>query len=74
MEPLREFIKSGKAVWGTCAGLILLADRVDAQCLGGQDTIGGLDITAHRNFFGNQVCACCALVLFDPPFLFPLGP
>ena len=55
MAPLKEFVRSGKTVWGTCAGLIMLANRVEGQCLGGQNTLGGLDITVHRNFFGNQV-------------------
>ncbi|KAH9660859.1 putative pyridoxal 5'-phosphate synthase subunit PDX2 [Citrus sinensis] len=42
---LREFVKMGKPVWGTCAG----------QKLGGQELVGGLDCTVHRNFFGSQI-------------------
>lgn len=54
MEPLRDFIKSGKAVYGSCAGMILLADRIlDGRS--DQETIGGLDITVRRNAFGRQV-------------------
>jgi 5'-phosphate synthase pdxT subunit len=54
MQPLRDFIKSGKAVYGSCAGMILLADRIlDGRS--DQETIGGLDITVRRNAFGRQV-------------------
>ncbi|XP_030546174.2 probable pyridoxal 5'-phosphate synthase subunit PDX2 [Rhodamnia argentea] len=52
---LREFVKMGKPVWGTCAGLIFLADKVTGQKAGGQDLIGGLDCTVHRNYFGSQI-------------------
>jgi 5'-phosphate synthase pdxT subunit len=52
---LREFVKMGKPVWGTCAGLIFLADRAVGQKEGGQELVGGLDCTVHRNFFGSQV-------------------
>lgn len=52
---LREFVKTGKPVWGTCAGLIFLADRAVGQKEGGQELVGGLDCTVHRNFFGSQV-------------------
>ena len=47
-------IKSGMPVYGSCAGLILLADKIldGAQ---GQETFGGLNITARRNAFGRQV-------------------
>ena len=72
-DALRTFVHSGKPTWGTCAGLILLSDRVEGntsaktrtlQCsvtkttlntfTKGQQTIGGLDVTVHRNFFGAQ--------------------
>lgn len=52
---LREFVKMGKPVWGTCAGLIFLANRATAQKTGGQELIGGLDCMVHRNFFGSQI-------------------
>lgn len=52
---LREFVQMGKPVWGTCAGLIFLANKVVGQKTGGQDLIGGLDCTVHRNFFGSQI-------------------
>lgn len=54
MQPLRDFIKTEKAVYGSCAGMILLSD----QLLDGrtdQETIGGIDITVRRNAFGRQV-------------------
>ncbi|XP_051183147.1 probable pyridoxal 5'-phosphate synthase subunit PDX2 isoform X2 [Lolium perenne] len=52
---LREFVGAGKPVWGTCAGLIFLANKAIGQKSGGQELIGGLDCTVHRNFFGSQV-------------------
>ncbi|CAL2264426.1 unnamed protein product [Prunus armeniaca] len=52
---LREFVKMGKPVWGTCAGLIFLANKATGQKIGGQELIGGLDCTVHRNFFGSQI-------------------
>ncbi|RZC76416.1 hypothetical protein C5167_000502 [Papaver somniferum] len=52
---LREFVKMGKPVWGTCAGLIFLADKAIGQKEGGQELVGGLDCTVHRNFFGSQI-------------------
>lgn len=54
VEPLRRFSRA-RPVWGTCAGLILLADRANGQKQGGQSLIGGLDITVDRNYFGRQV-------------------
>ena len=52
--PLRSRIADGMPVYGSCAGMILLADRI----LDGhpdQQTLGGLDITVRRNAFGRQV-------------------
>jgi 5'-phosphate synthase pdxT subunit len=52
--PLKARIATGMPVYGSCAGMILLADRVlDAAV--GQETFGGLDITVRRNAFGRQV-------------------
>lgn len=53
-KPLQDFIASGKPVWGTCAGLILLANEVEGQKKDGQTSIGGLDIKVKRNFYGSQ--------------------
>jgi 5'-phosphate synthase pdxT subunit len=52
-EPLRGRIAAGMPVYGTCAGLIMLADRV-TDAIDGQQTLGGLDVTVRRNAFGNQ--------------------
>jgi pyridoxal 5'-phosphate synthase pdxT subunit len=54
LEPLRAARRDGMPMYGSCAGLIMLADRVtDARP--DQETIGGLDITVRRNAFGRQV-------------------
>ena len=55
LDPLRERIGDGLPVYGSCAGMILLADRVDAGGSPLDETIGGLDITVRRNAFGRQV-------------------
>ncbi|KAH7691464.1 5'-phosphate synthase pdxT subunit protein [Dioscorea alata] len=52
---LREFVNSGKPVWGTCAGLIFLANKAVGLKTGGQELVGGLNCTVHRNFFGSQL-------------------
>ena len=54
LEPLRERIRGGLPTFGTCAGMILLADRIKDGAPG-QETTGGLDITVRRNAFGRQV-------------------
>ncbi|GAA4743734.1 pyridoxal 5'-phosphate synthase glutaminase subunit PdxT [Amnibacterium soli] len=53
-EPLQERIAAGMPVYGTCAGLIMLSDRV-RDALPDQQTLGGLDVTVRRNAFGTQV-------------------
>ena len=53
-EPVRAAIAAGMPVYGTCAGLILLADRI-TDGIEGQQTFGGLDVTVRRNAFGSQV-------------------
>lgn len=53
-QPLRERIADGMPVFGTCAGLIMLADRI-VDGMAGQQTLGGLDVTVRRNAFGSQV-------------------
>ena len=54
LEPIRQRIKAGMPVFGTCAGMIMLADRIEDGAAG-QETLGGLDITVRRNAFGRQV-------------------
>lgn len=53
-DPLVARISEGMPVLGTCAGLILLADRIVGG-LGDQETFGGLDVTVERNAFGSQI-------------------
>ncbi|TLS30061.1 hypothetical protein PpBr36_02809 [Pyricularia pennisetigena] len=68
MEPLRHFVKvDRKPTWGTCAGLILLADEATGAKKGGQELVGGLHVRAHRNHFGRQVHSFQADL--DLPFL-----
>ena len=52
-EPLKARIASGMPVYGTCAGLIMLADSL-VDGIEGQQSLGGLDIAVRRNAFGNQ--------------------
>jgi pyridoxal 5'-phosphate synthase pdxT subunit len=53
-EPIRERIKRGMPVYGSCAGMILLADRIEGGTAD-QQTLGGIDMTVRRNAFGRQV-------------------
>ncbi|WP_214467024.1 pyridoxal 5'-phosphate synthase glutaminase subunit PdxT [Microbacterium flavescens] len=53
-EPVRDAIAGGLPVYGTCAGMILLADRI-TDGIAGQQTFGGLAVTVRRNAFGSQV-------------------
>lgn len=53
-QPLSDAIRSGLPVYGTCAGLIMLADTV-LDAIDGQRSLGGLDIAVRRNAFGNQL-------------------
>ncbi|MEV0785225.1 pyridoxal 5'-phosphate synthase glutaminase subunit PdxT [Streptomyces sp. NPDC050423] len=66
LEPLRERVAAGMPVYGTCAGMILLADKILAPSpssqlgssrgypISGQETIGGIDMIVRRNAFGRQ--------------------
>jgi pyridoxal 5'-phosphate synthase pdxT subunit len=54
IEPLRKLISEGLPVYGSCAGMILLADRI-VDGVAGQETLGGMDVTVRRNAFGRQV-------------------
>ena len=70
LEPLRQRVRDGMPAYGSCAGMILLADRL-ANPASGQQTIGGLDVTVRRNAFGRQVEsfeASVDFVGFDEPF------
>jgi 5'-phosphate synthase pdxT subunit len=53
LEPLRERVRAGLPVYGTCAGMIMLADKIlDGR--DDQETIGGIDMIVRRNAFGRQ--------------------
>ena len=54
LDPLRKIIADGMPAFGSCAGLIMLADRL-RDGVAGQQTFGGIDMTARRNAFGRQV-------------------
>jgi len=54
LDPLRSRVREGMPTFGTCAGMILLADRIEAGT-SDQETVGGLDVTVRRNAFGRQV-------------------
>lgn len=72
VEPLRQWVHGGRPTWGTCAGMILLAERAAGQKQGGQPLLGGLNVTVNRNYFGRQTDSFeTQLVvpqLGDPPF------
>jgi 5'-phosphate synthase pdxT subunit len=52
-DPIKRIIEDGLPVFGTCAGLIMLADEI-TDGIDGQETFGGLDVVVQRNAFGNQ--------------------
>jgi 5'-phosphate synthase pdxT subunit len=55
-DPLRAALGAGLPAYGSCAGMILLADRVlDGPA--DQETLGGIDMTVRRNAFGRQVAS-----------------
>ena len=53
-NPLKDALKAGLPAFGTCAGLIMLADEI-IDGIPGQSGFGGLDISVRRNAFGNQL-------------------
>lgn len=71
MGQLRARIADGLPVYGSCAGMILLADRIE-NAPADQETIGGLRVTVRRNAFGRQVESFENSVpipeIGDPPF------
>lgn len=71
LEPLREFARSGRPLWGTCAGMILMAKEV-VDGVPDQPLLKLMDITVRRNAFGRQLDSFEAdltvPVLGDPPF------
>lgn len=53
-EPIRDAIREGMPMLGTCAGLIMLADTL-VDAVEGQQSFGGLDVVVRRNAFGRQI-------------------
>jgi 5'-phosphate synthase pdxT subunit len=53
-DPLRDALRAGLPAYGSCAGMILLADRIE-DGRPDQETLGGIDMTVRRNAFGRQV-------------------
>ncbi|MBA3308745.1 MAG: pyridoxal 5'-phosphate synthase glutaminase subunit PdxT [Nocardioidaceae bacterium] len=64
-EPLRQRLAAGMPALGTCAGMIMLADRIEGG-IAGQQTLGGLDVVVRRNAFGRQVDSFESDVDFAP--------
>ena len=54
LEPMRKMLSAGLPAFGSCAGMIMLADRL-VDGVAGQETVGGIDMTVRRNAFGRQV-------------------
>jgi 5'-phosphate synthase pdxT subunit len=71
LQPLRTAVKGGLPAYGSCAGMILLADRI-LDGTTDQQTIGGMDVVVRRNAFGRQVDSFEGDVRVDgvdgPPF------
>ena len=72
INAIRERAAGGMPVWGTCAGMILMAKKITRSRRGGQPVLGVMDITVQRNAFGRQVDSFTADVLMaglgDDPF------
>lgn len=72
LEPIRQRGREGMPIWGTCAGMILLAHEITEGRAAGQAQLGLMDITARRNAFGRQLdsfeAALDVPVLGEEPF------
>lgn len=72
LEPIKQRAQAGMPVWGTCAGMILLARQITEGRREGQPALGLMDITARRNAFGRQLdsfeTALEVPILGDEPF------
>lgn len=66
LEPIRERAGRDLAIWGTCAGAILLANEVVGQKQGGQPAIGAMNLTIQRNAYGSQLDS------FEAPITMPI--
>ena len=63
-QHLKDFISAGKPVYGTCAGMILLANDV-LDAASGQRSLGAIDVSVRRNAFGSQLDSFETELLFD---------
>ncbi len=73
-EPLRKRLAAGMPAFGSCAGMIMLADRL-LDGVDGQETLGGIGMTVRRNAFGRQIDSFESDIVLDgiasppdPPF------
>jgi pyridoxal 5'-phosphate synthase pdxT subunit len=64
LEPVRKLLGEGMPAFGSCAGMIMLADRI-TDGAAGQETFGGIDMTVRRNAFGRQADSFEQTVPFD---------
>lgn len=71
LEPLFEYLRSEKPIWGTCAGLIFLSRQV-VGAKPGQRLLGGMDIEVQRNAFGRQIDSFETLLDFPQIPKFPV--
>ncbi len=69
MEPIRERVHNGLPVWGTCAGLILLAKEIESDPV---VHLGLMDITAVRNAYGRQLSSFTAIHTFKDIENYPM--
>jgi 5'-phosphate synthase pdxT subunit len=65
LEPIRAALRDGLPAYGTCAGMIMLADAIEGGTAD-QQTFGGIDVMVRRNGFGRQVDSFEAVVDFAP--------
>ena len=63
-DPVRKRLADGMPAYGSCAGMIMLADRV-LDAAEGQETFGGLAVTVRRNAFGRQIDSFEGMIGFD---------
>ncbi len=64
-DPLQRRIEEGLPVLGTCAGMVLLADRIEGAAEG-QQTLGGIPMVVRRNAFGRQVDSSEVELVWQP--------
>lgn len=62
LSPLKEMIKNGLPVWGTCAGMILLAKNIDGETV---THLGVMDISVTRNAYGTQLDSFSTQIKLD---------